>query len=184
MIMGGIVGAGLSTADGGLLGVSSVFGRNILQRNIMKTWQKDHSEDEKAALDKRLLVITRLSAIPIMAGAIAFAIIRPEPGILLVLAFDVVLAGVFVPLVLGIYWKKANTPGALAGFLSGSALRVLFFFWWPFPEDMYGLDTMLSPILCVAVMVWVSLRTQESHPPKHHVIDYVPTDEEVLSTEW
>ncbi len=184
LVMGGIVGAGLSTADGGLLGVSSVWGRNIFQRNILKTWKQDHTAEEKEILDRKLLGITRLSAIPVLLGSVLFAIIKPEPGTLLILAFDVVLAGVFVPLALGIFWKKANTPGAIAGFLAGSGLRILFFFWWPFDELLYGLDTMLSPILCILVMVPVSLRTQESHPPKHHVIDYVPTDEEVLSTEW
>ncbi len=43
-ILGGIIGAGLSTADGGLLGVSSVFGRNILQRNILQIWKKEYTK--------------------------------------------------------------------------------------------------------------------------------------------
>ena len=33
-ILGGILGAGLSTANGGSLGISAVFARNIMQRNI------------------------------------------------------------------------------------------------------------------------------------------------------
>ncbi|MBW2000380.1 MAG: hypothetical protein JRJ29_20780 [Deltaproteobacteria bacterium] len=52
-IMGGIVGAGLSTADGGLLGVSSVFGRNLIQRNILQIWKREYTELDKRALDKR-----------------------------------------------------------------------------------------------------------------------------------
>ncbi len=34
-IMGGIIGAGASTADGGILGVSTVLGRNVFQKNIL-----------------------------------------------------------------------------------------------------------------------------------------------------
>ncbi|UCF92249.1 MAG: sodium:solute symporter family protein [Desulfobacterales bacterium] len=182
MIMGGIVGAGLSTADGGLLGVSSVFGRNILQRNILQIWKKEYSAADRRALDRRLLIVTRLAAIPIMAGSIYMAIVRPEPGILLVLAFDVVFAGCLVPLTLGLYWKKANTPGALAAFIIGSLLRL--YLYYNIPEHLAGLDTLIPPVVSLIVMVPVSLMTQTKYPPKHGVVDYVPTEEQVLSTEY
>jgi SSS family solute:Na+ symporter len=179
--MGGIVGAGLSTADGGLLGVSSVFGRNLLQRNILQIWKKkEYTEKDRITLDKRLLVATRLVAILVMAGSFYMAVVKPEPGILLVLAFDVVFAGCFVPLTLGLFWKKANTPGALAAFIVGSLLRLILYY--TIPEHLAGLDTMIPPLVSLIVMVPVSLMTQEKHPPKHHVVTYVPKDEEVLST--
>jgi SSS family solute:Na+ symporter len=60
-----------------------------------------------------------------MTAALIFAYIRPEPGALLILAFDIVLAGCFVPLALGIYWKKANTPAALVSIIAGGTLRLL-----------------------------------------------------------
>jgi len=182
LIMGGVVGAGLSTADGGLLGVSSVFGRNIMQRNILQIWKKEYSASDRLALDRKLLIVTRLAAIPIMAGSIYMAIVKPEPGILLVLAFDVVFAGCLVPLTLGLYWKKANTPGALTAFLVGSILRL--YLYYNIPEHLAGLDTMIPPVVSLIVMVPVSLATQKSHPPKHAVVDYVPTEEQVLSTEY
>ncbi len=115
-----------------------------------------------------------------MIGSIYMAIVRPEPGILLVLAFDVVFAGCFVPLTLGLYWKKANTPGALAAFIIGSLLRLILYY--KIPEHLAGLDTMIPPVVSLLVMVPVSLMTQEKYPPKHDVNDYVPTEEEVLST--
>jgi len=182
LVMGGIVGAGLSTADGGLLGVSSVFGRNILQRNILQIWKKDYSDSDRMALDRRLLLVTRLAAIPIMVGAVYTAIVKPEPGLLLVLAFDVVFAGCLVPLTLGLFWKKANTPGALWSFLVGSTLRLYLFY--NIPEHLAGIDTMIPPVVSLIVMVVVSLMTQKSHPPKHEVVDYVPTEDQVLSTEY
>jgi Na+/pantothenate symporter len=117
-----------------------------------------------------------------MAGAMWIAIVKPEPGVLLILAFDVVFAGCLVPLTLGIYWKKANTPGALAAFLVGSGLRLILYF--TIPEHLVGIDTMIPPVVSLLVMIPVSLMTQESHPPKHHVLDYVPTEEEVLSTKY
>ena len=184
-IMGGIIGAGASTADGGILGVSTVLGRNIVQKNILRRWGKkkvakdnpDESEEvvqATAISDRKLLIISRLMAIPVVAFAIYLAIVKPEPGILLVLAFDVVFAGCLVPLALGLYWKKANTPGALAAIIIGSVLRLILFY--QIPEHLAGLDTMIAPVVSLIVMVVVSLMTQKSHPPKHHVINESPDD--------
>jgi solute:Na+ symporter, SSS family len=197
-IMGGIIGAGASTADGGILGVSTVFGRNLLQRNVLKfkpglfgisppvrigsdpdPFGVQSSEEARRKSDFRLLVISRLMAIPVVAFAVYLAYVKPEPGILLVLAFDVVFAGCLVPLTLGIYWKKANTPGALAAIIIGSLLRLILYY--TIPEEWAGLDTMIPPVVSLLVMVPVSLLTQSSHPPKYEVIHQVPSDEEVLS---
>ncbi len=197
LVLGGIIGAGASTADGGILGVSSVLGRNILQRNILlplarkKAAQQnaaagDSTTEEKEAAkvvsDRKLLVFSRIMAIPVVAFAIFLAIVKPEPGILLVLAFDVVFAGCLVPLTLGIYWKKANTPGALAAVIVGSILRLYLFY--TIPEELAGLDTMIAPVVSLIVMVAVSLMTQKSHPPKHDMIDFVPDDADVLSGKY
>jgi Na+/proline symporter len=135
LMLGGIIAAGASTADGGILGVSAVMGRNLLQRNILRPLERRKKalgtnedreisdEEAKIISDRKLLIIARIMAIPVVALAIWIAIVKPEPGILLVLAFDVVFAGCLVPLTLGIYWKKANTPGALAAIFVGSILR-------------------------------------------------------------
>jgi Na+/proline symporter len=193
LMLGGIIAAGASTADGGILGVSAVLGRNILQRNILlplerrrKALVKDKGQeisDEEAKIisDRKLLIIARIMAIPVVALAIWIAIVKPEPGMLLVLAFDVVFAGCLVPLTLGIYWKKANTPGALAAIFVGSILRL--YLYYTIPEALAGLDTLIPPVVSLIVMVVVSLATQKQYPPKHHVINEVPDDTAVLSGE-
>jgi Na+/proline symporter len=188
LVLGGIIGAGASTADGGILGVSAVIGRNLIQRNILIPIARrraanqnavDKTEAAKVISDRKLLIISRIMAIPVVAFSIFLAIVKPEPGILLVLAFDVVFAGCVVPLTLGIYWSKANTPGALASIIVGSILRLYLFY--TIPEALAGLDTMIPPVVSLVVMVAVSLMTQKSHPPKHHVITEVPDDVDVLA---
>jgi len=193
LMLGGIIAAGASTADGGILGVSAVLGRNILQRNVLLPLEKRRKalgqnegreisdEEAKIISDRKLLIIARIMAIPVVALAIYIAIVKPEPGILLVLAFDVVFAGCLVPLTLGIYWKKANTPGALAAIIVGSILRLILFY--QIPEHLAGLDTLIPPVVSLIVMVAVSLATQSQYPPKHHVIDEIPDDAEVLAGE-
>jgi Na+/proline symporter len=125
--------------------------------------------------------------IPVMAFSAWLAYVRPEPGIMLVLAFDVVFAGCLVPLTLGIYWKKANKYGALAAVIVGSLLRLIFFFSvgnpafgiFYIPESLAGLDTLIPPVVSLIVMVPVCLLTQKQDPPKHEAIFYAPTEEEV-----
>jgi Na+/proline symporter len=186
-VMGGVIGAGLSTANGGALGVSAVFGRNILQRNILLPLHRRKARKLKVpveeltidwhTMDRRLLWYARFMLIPVMAAAVWLAYVKPEPGIMLVLAFDVVFAGLLVPLTLGIFWKKANTYGALAAVIVGSVLRLILFF--TIPEHLAGLDTLIPPVVSLAVMVPVSLLTQKQDPPKHEVINEIPSDEDI-----
>ncbi len=67
-------------------------------------------------------------------------------------------SGVFIPLVLGIYWKRATKEGALAGMAAGSLTAVLgitgvvsFQYW----EYIYVSGALVSAV----VMVLVSLAT-------------------------
>ncbi|OQX54456.1 MAG: hypothetical protein B5M54_05045 [Candidatus Aminicenantes bacterium 4484_214] len=181
LILAGVIGAGASTANGGILGVSTVLGRNILQKNILKLIlrNKEGESNKIDFTDRKLLIISRLMALPVVGLAVVLAWVKPEPGILLVLAFDVVFAGCFVPLAGGIYWKKANAAGAVAAIVAGSLLRVILYI--VIPEPLKGLDTLLPPLLSLLVFIPVSLATQKKYPPNHEAISRVPTDEEVIS---
>lgn len=180
-LMIGVIGAGLSTANGGLLAVCAVFARNILQRNILKTKRQSMNDEERLKFDAWLLKATRLMGIPVMGAAVILAYLKPEPGVMLVLAFDVLFAGCFFPLTLGLFWKKANTPGALAGIIGGSALRIILQF--TIPPHLAGLESIIPGIFSGVLMVVVSLMTQATSAPKHHVVYETPSDELVLSAE-
>ena len=197
-IMAGVVGAGVSTANGGALAVASVFARNLWQRNIgrwlrMRKARKLGRPPEEVAwkvMDERLLWYARLMIIPVMAISAYVAYVKPQPGMMLVLAFDVVFAGCLVPLTLGMYWKKANAWGALAAVIVGSLLRLVLYFSvgnpafgiFYIPVELAGLDTLIPPVVSLIVMVPVSLLTQKQDPPKHEVNFEVPTDEQVALT--
>jgi SSS family solute:Na+ symporter len=189
-MLAGVIGAGASTANGGILGVSTVLGRNILQKNLLRLKAARRALPAAAGgaadprpgpslSDRKLLVVSRLMALPVVFLAVGLAWVKPEPGILLVLAFDVVFAGCFVPLAGGIFWKKANTPGALAAIIAGSALRIVLYV--ALPARLAGLGTLLPPIVSLAVFIPVSLATQNTMPSRHEAIERVPSDEEVLS---
>lgn len=177
-ILMGVIGASMSTASGGLLAISSVVSRNMIQRIIRRRWMGRPNWS-----DRKLLVVTRLVIIPMMVAGTALGYFVPAPGIYLILAFDIMFAGAFAPLTLGLFWKKANMPAAIASLLFGSVLRFCFFF--TMPEEWAGLDTMIPPAVSFVLFIIVALGTQGKYPGKarHDVRDYVPPEEDVITGE-
>jgi SSS family solute:Na+ symporter len=177
-LMMGVLGASMSTANGGLLAISSVMSRNIIQRDILRRMLKRPGME-----DKKLLMTTRLFTIPMMVAAFILGYLLPQPGIYLVLAFDIVFAGAWAPLTLGLFWKKANMPAAITSLIVGSSIRLLLFL--TMPPDLAGLDTMIPPPISFAAFVIVALATQKRYPgaQRHGVIEYVPPEEDVVKGE-
>lgn len=118
LIIGSIAAASFSTANGAILATSTVLAHNVF--GIGR-----HVEQEKE--DRKLLRFSRLIAIPVTLFGVAFAIHTPQPGVLLVLAFDLVFAGALVPLVLGLFWKKSTTAAAVASLFIATPLRLVLF---------------------------------------------------------
>ena len=120
MLMMMLVAAPISCADGVLMATSSVMMRNVIQANFPHLVPAN-----------RLLRYSRFFLVPVTILACVLAIVKPDPGDLLVLSFELVLAGCFVPLVLGIYWKKANSRAAFWAIMIPSILRVVLYFALP-----------------------------------------------------
>jgi solute:Na+ symporter, SSS family len=172
----GVLGASMSTANGGLLAISSVMSRNIVQRTILKRVLK-----RPGLGDRKLLMVTRIFTIPMMIAAFVLAYLIPQPGVYLILAFDIVFAGAWAPLTFGLFWKKANTPAALSSLIVGSSLRLALFFL--IPVELAGLDTLIPPVISVIIFVVVALATQKKYPGRYGVVDYVPPEEDVINGE-
>ncbi|MGB7935814.1 MAG: hypothetical protein WCF21_04240, partial [Nitrososphaeraceae archaeon] len=101
----------------------------------------------------------------------------------LILAFDIVFAGAWAPLTLGLFWRKANSPAAITSLVLGSGLRLLLFY--VIPIELAGLDTMIPPVVSFVAFVIVALATQKKHPgtERHGVIEYVPPEQDVVAGE-
>ena len=171
----GVLGASMSTANGGLLAISSVMSRNIIQRDILRKWFKKPGME-----DRKLLRTTRIFTIPMMAAAFILGYLLPQPGVYLILAFDIVFAGAWAPLTLGLFWKKSNWYAAITSLILGSGLRLLLFF--TTPPELAGLDTMIPPIVSFVAFIIVALVTQKKDPgiEKHGVIEYIPPEQDVI----
>ena len=174
----GVLGASMSTANGGLLAISSVISRNLIQRDILRGIKKQPGME-----DKKLLMTTRIATIPMMIAAFILASQLPQPGIYLVVAFDIVFAGALAPLTLGLFWKKSNMPAAVASLIVGTVLRLVLFY--TMPVEYAGLDSMIPPVVSFALFIAVALATQRKYPgaERHGVVDYVPPEEDVVRGE-
>jgi SSS family solute:Na+ symporter len=130
LVLSGIVAASCSTANGIILGTSAVAAHNVL--------------GVQAGYDARgrdnLLRATRITLIPVVAIAVFFALRVPQTGILLTLAFDVMLAALAFPFIFGHYWPRANTAAAVTAIAVGSILRLGFFVLTP---TIYGVPNTL-----------------------------------------
>jgi Na+/proline symporter len=170
LVIVAILSASLSTADGAILGTSSVMAHNIL--GIRHT-------DHNVAGDK-LLKVTRIMAVVITAFGVLFALKVPQTGILLLLAFDLGFAGLLIPLVGGLYWRKSTWQGALACIISGTITRLIFFVLMPttfgidntllyinnpiFTPDFDGFPTLISPLIGLILFLIISNTTYQAVP--------------------
>lgn len=127
LVLSGIVAASLSTADGAILGTAAVAVRNV------GGVRRVHAEGKADPL----LRATRIAMIPVVLLAVVLALRVPQTGILLTLAFDLLLACLLVPFVLGMFWRRSTAAGAMASLLVGLVVRLGLFALTP---TIYGVD--------------------------------------------
>ncbi|KAG2422590.1 hypothetical protein HXX76_015918 [Chlamydomonas incerta] len=108
-----MVAASVSTADGAILATSTVMAHNI--------WRK---VPRIGATDRNLLWVARIVILPMTLLACTVAWFAYRPGALLVISFDIVLAGVFVPLMAAVHWPNVSPNAGILSCISGSLLRI------------------------------------------------------------
>ncbi len=139
----------MSTCDGAILAMGTVFSHNIV-RNLGSFFP---CFGDKIVTEKNLLTIARIASVPLtIIAALVAAFYRSShsagaTGYLLIVAFDVVLASVVVPLFGCFYTKKPSTLAALFAIVSGIVVRVVLEFVLPkdgFLLVPYGGDEFLD----------------------------------------
>jgi len=129
----GIVAASMSTADGAILAMGTVFSHNLMRQ--LDGWFPNLITNDN------LLNMARAATVPLtLASTLIAAYFRSghpagATGYLLIVAFDVVLATVVAPL-FGCYYTKTPRPNAaLCAIISGALTRVILEF--ALPKDGY-----------------------------------------------
>jgi cation/acetate symporter len=116
LVAAGGLAAALSTADGLLLAIANALSHDIYYKMI----------DPNAPTVKRLLV-ARILLVVVAVAAAATASTRPADILAMVgWAFSLAMAGNFPALVMGIWWKRATTGGAIAGIIGGFGIAIFY----------------------------------------------------------
>ena len=117
LFFGALLSAIKSTSSATLLAPSTSFVENIL-KNI-----------RPGMTDRQQLLAMRVTIVIFATLVLLYAIAMEGTSIyeLVSSAYQVPLVGAFVPLVMGLYWKRATTQGAILSIAGGLLTWVLFF---------------------------------------------------------
>ena len=180
LVAAGGLAAALSTAAGLLLVISTAFAHDLLKR-----WLRP------GISERGELRAARIAA----GGAVLVAAwfgINP-PGFVaqvVAFAFGLAAASFFPALVLGVFWKRMNAPGAIAGMLAGIGFTAAYIVYFKFmhpelnsaehwllgvsPEGIGALGLLLN----LAVAVPVALLTAPPSQAVQRLVDSVRTPEQ------
>jgi cation/acetate symporter len=169
LVAAGGMAAAMSTADGLLLAIANALSHDLYYKMI----------DPKADVRHRLIV-ARVLLIVIGAAGAAVASLRLT-GILgaVAWAFDFAMSGLFFPLVLGVWWKRANRAGAIAGMVIGFLVGTWYLYmvyaggmkpWWGIDHLRFGI---IGATASLVSMVVVSLLTPAPDKETQDMVDEV-----------
>jgi cation/acetate symporter len=116
LVAAGALAAALSTADGLLLTITSALSHDVYYRII----RPDASTQFRLVISKSLLLL-----VAVLAATVA----AEKPGTIVSMvawAFSIAGSAFFPALVLGIFWRRATSAGALAGMLVGTLLSIYY----------------------------------------------------------
>jgi cation/acetate symporter len=169
LVAAGGLAAALSTADGLLLAIANALSHDIYYKMI----------DPKATTVRRLIVArVLLVAVALVAAAVAGT--RPAGIIQMVAwAFSLAAAGLFAPLVLGIWWKRTTAAGAIAGMVVGFGVCAFYlvgtrYFDMPLWFGIRNISSALFGLPLAFLVTWVvSLMTTAPSKEMQEFVDSI-----------
>ena len=181
LVAAGGMAAAMSTADGLLLAIANALSHDLYYKII----------DPQAETKKRLLVARILLLGIGAAGAVVASYQLTSILGAVAWAFDFACSGLFFPIVLGIWWKRANRAGAIAGMVFGFVAGT----WYLYMVRFAGMDPWIGidhlrfgiigmPVSLVAMVVF-TLLTEEPDAETQAMVDEirVPAGKEVLGAQ-
>jgi SSS family transporter len=172
LFIAALTSALMSTSDSSILA-----GASVVTENIMPFFRSRKLDGRQQLAWTRIMVLINGSV------SILIAVVISEMYRLAMIAWAVLLVGMFTPFAFGMYWKKANRSGAIAASLGGFvAWLVAVFYYLPATKEVNTTDGVLSfedavwdavyisstPALAVSIvlMIVVSLATQRADAPR------------------
>ena len=139
----------MSTTDTVLLTAGAALGSDFLSKTLGKNYS-----------DEKRLALSRMSVIGIGIIGTIIALLNPSQ----ILIFQMLNYGAagsvfFVPIIFGLYWKRANKEGAISSMIGGFGAYIL----WFLLKQPFGLHPILFGVaVAVVLMITVSLLTPQT----------------------
>ncbi|WP_448029327.1 sodium:solute symporter family protein [Bradyrhizobium liaoningense] len=140
LVAAGGLAAALSTADGLLLAIANALSHDVYYKMI----------DPNAPTARRLVIARVLLLI---VALVAAATAATKPGDILAMvgwAFSLAMAGNFPALVMGVWWKRTTSAGAVCGIIAGFGLCLFYLVttrYFPGAGVKYfGMTSLLNPV--------------------------------------
>jgi cation/acetate symporter len=169
LVAAGGMAAAMSTADGLLLAIANALSHDLYYKII----------DPEADTRTRLIVARVLLVIIGAGGALVASLQLSSILGAVAWAFSFACSGLFFPLVLGVWWKRANRQGAIAGMAIGFIAGFWYLYHVRFAggAPFLGLDHLRFGIVGMAAsliaMVGVSLATDEPDAETQAMVDAI-----------
>lgn len=169
LVAAGGLAAAMSTADGLLLAIANALSHDLYYKII----------DPKADTKTRLVVARILLLAVGAAGAFVAAMKLTSILGAVAWAFCFANSGLFFPLVLGVWWKRANRQGAVAGMIGGFGAGAWYLYMVQFGgmTPWLGIDGlrfgMIGMPVSLILMIVVSLMTEEPDEETQKMVDEI-----------
>ena len=160
LVMAAIMAAIMSTADSLLLQTGSIASRDLYERFV-----------NPRATEREMVMVSRTLVLAIAVVGYVVALYEPPTVFGIVIFATSMLGSAFLPAYFcAVWWKKANTPGALSSMVAGAATA----FGWEYLNMVES--TQMAPmtagvIASTTTMVVVTLLTQKIAPVPSHIVE-------------
>jgi cation/acetate symporter len=139
LVAAGGLAAALSTADGLLLAIANALSHDVYYKML-----------DPNAPTMRRLTVARVLLFFVACASAALAATKPADILAMVgWAFSLAMAGNFPAIVLGIWWKRATTTGAICGIIAGWTICLFYLVTSRyFPQagvTYFGMSSLLNP---------------------------------------
>ena len=157
IFIAGIVAAGMSTIDGILVTTTGAVTRDIYQKII-----------NKDATDENVMKLSKVVTVIIGIIVICFGVFQPGSIFEINLFAFSGMAIFVVPILFGIYWKKATAKGAIASVIVGIISLLLFTLNPSVKELAMGFHA-LFPTTIIASIVMIVVSKFTKTPPQETI---------------
>ena len=120
LFFGALMSAILSTCSGAMLAPATVIGENIIKEL-----------SPKGLDDRQLLHVMRISLVGVAIITAVMALMRNDIAGLVAESSAFSLVSLVIPLLAGLYWKRANAVGAIISMTGGLAIWLLMLWFGP-----------------------------------------------------